>query len=402
VTRSSWLPATGSEIEWPEPPEDMSYSTLQGLESCPRQWALQRAEYPDVWARHGYPPRFSTPAASGRIVHSALERLVKNAANGDDAEGDDAVATALRELGGFTALIRSAIADELQSQAENPRAAPRLERARIALEAQLPRLRQQVQSQVARLAGSLPLSRHVAHSGAGGHPGNGLGNGAFPEVTLRSDELHWKGIADLLTIEGAEIVLTDFKTGVVDSTHEDQLRIYALLWQEDERLNPQRRRATSLRISYAGEDVVVDVPPPDEMHEMRDALASRTSSARLAAVAEEPDARTDGDTCFRCSVRHLCEVYWSTFGPLHTRVAGDYQLVDAELTIATRHGVRSFVGNTHAGAEPVEIMVRVSDDTELAIGRRVRVLAALYDEPEDGPITVTLTSQSEVFTLAVT
>ena len=50
---------------WPEPPREMSVSSLRAIESCPRRWALSTASYPNLWRGIGYPAADSTLVAHG-------------------------------------------------------------------------------------------------------------------------------------------------------------------------------------------------------------------------------------------------------------------------------------------------------------------------------------------------
>ena len=65
---------------WPEPPRQMSVSSLRAIESCPRRWALSTASYPDLWRGIGYPPRIQRSWLMGSVVHLAIERIVRRLA----------------------------------------------------------------------------------------------------------------------------------------------------------------------------------------------------------------------------------------------------------------------------------------------------------------------------------
>jgi hypothetical protein len=138
-----------------------------------------------------------------------------------------------------------------------------------------------------------------------------LGLGTHFEVELRDEQLGWKGIADLLCISEDDCAITDFKTGERSERHELQLRIYALLWAKDCELNPSRRPATRLVLSYAhGEH---DVMCPDDVQKEK-ALAvdlrTRTAAVRRALQSVEPKANVSEENCRTCEVRHLCNEYW--------------------------------------------------------------------------------------------
>jgi hypothetical protein len=42
---------------WPDPPAEMTVTTLAEIEACPRRWTLGAAHYPALWTGRGYPPR---------------------------------------------------------------------------------------------------------------------------------------------------------------------------------------------------------------------------------------------------------------------------------------------------------------------------------------------------------
>ena len=58
---------------WLEAPHYISVTTLTEIETCPRQWAVKRADYPTLWERRGYPQRVHEGALRGSVVHMALE-----------------------------------------------------------------------------------------------------------------------------------------------------------------------------------------------------------------------------------------------------------------------------------------------------------------------------------------
>ena len=64
------------------------------------------------------------------------------------------------------------------------------------------------------------------HPGAGGGSERApLGNGSFPEVELQAPKLRFADRADVISIDGDTVTITDYKTGEPDPQHADQLRI---------------------------------------------------------------------------------------------------------------------------------------------------------------------------------
>ena len=394
----SWLPALGRAIVWPAAPSEMSYSVLSDLEACPRRWALEHATYSDVWTGRGYPPPASLSAMAGRVVHRALELLLKASASVPDSlVGATALVFALRELDGLSVLLRRVVDQVVESYQGNPRASATLDRTRDDLIARIPKLRAQTQAHIARLAPNLPV-RQGSHASTGGLGTGALGDGSFPEMLIQSSVLGWKGIVDLLTISGEQVEIVDFKTGSHSPLHAEQLMVYAVLWKDDQRRNPTARDATQLRVSYSGDEVVLDGPPIDVLDGLRDDLRRRTDAALELTVGREPLARPTADNCEWCSVRHLCEDYWATFGPIVTRQLSDYLLSDLELVVKSRNGPRSYVAAPASPAGPApEVLLRVQDGVDLEVGARLRITGAVFDEPEDGMPTATMTRFTESY-----
>ena len=69
-TRESNLWSIARRTAWPKAPSWMSFSTLSELETCPRRWALNHANYPNVWDGRGYPQPLRFALLEGRIVSS--------------------------------------------------------------------------------------------------------------------------------------------------------------------------------------------------------------------------------------------------------------------------------------------------------------------------------------------
>src|SRR6266446_3100244 len=88
---------------WPSPPDDMTFSTLNAIEACPRRWALQTANYPDLWNGIGYPPKVVIQALSGTIVHSVTETVTQELTRAGCSSVTEASAIGvMRALGGYT------------------------------------------------------------------------------------------------------------------------------------------------------------------------------------------------------------------------------------------------------------------------------------------------------------
>jgi RecB family exonuclease len=372
-------------------PEWFSYSSLREAEDCPRRWALRRATYPAVWSRSGYPDVPYGSTLIGDIVHRALERIVGAlvTAGCESTMSAEAVAV-LRELGGYTSVLRTGLNERLMELKDNPRLAHRIEGLTRQLQQRLPEMRQKTQATLSRteLVGAVAVDRR-----AGAAPGTKLADGSYPEFELRASALGWAGRADLVTLDGSNVHILDYKTGVPDEHHPDQVRTYALLWARRDGTHYDRPRATRLTLSYATHDEDVPAPSTEELEVMQADLVARTEAAKVQLAAAEPVARPAPELCRPCPVRHMCEVYWPT---LAQDVPDGF--VDVELDIVERNGPRSWRGRV--AATGAEAMVRVTDEAVLEAGMRVRALGAYASRDADHELlAVSLTANTEVFPL---
>ncbi len=401
-TQKQWTvvaPAT-----WPAAPADMSVSSHAEIEECPRRWALGAAEYPELWGGRGYPPRLQVAALAGSVVHLALEIITKQLTRAGAPSQDHLLATqVLKELGGYTNIVQDCVERILKRFADNPRAVPLLEHAQRTLRGQVPSLRTRVQAMVARLhlpAGP-PAVPTASVSTASQFPRRApLTNGTYPEVELRAKSIGWKGKADLLILADDACEITDFKTGAADEAHKFQVRVYAVLWRLDDELNPVGRTVDRLVLAYDSHDV--DVPPPSaqEIDALGQELLARRRAAEAALAARPPAARPSAETCRYCSVRHLCDAYWTGAAQA---VSDDGQFGDAELKIVRQHGTTSWdaiVVRARDLPAKTPALLRLQQPTEFKPGTRVRVLdGAFARDPEDAvaPVIVTLGAFSEKY-----
>ena len=317
-------------------------------------------------------------------------------ANCKSAQSASAVLV-LKRLGGFTAVLTAALDERLAQLEGNPRAQHRLEAIARSLHEQIPEMRKRVQATLARTSMVPGAGRDTGE----GHARSPLGDGSYPEVDLRSPQLHWAGRADLLTIRGNDIQITDYKTGDPDPHHAEQLRLYALLWAHDTERNPSGQLVSSLVLSYPNEDVRVPAPSNDELAELETVLAGRLSVARKTLSHRPPPARPAPDLCTHCPVRHMCEEYWQ-FIEAPALEPGMTALLDFQVTVRERNGPRSWTCQIArpSGMKDTRVLLRVPEEVQLAPGQAIRVLTAIAEADEDHELlTLTVTSMSEVFSL---
>jgi hypothetical protein len=244
-------------------------------------------------------------------------------------------------------------------------------------------------------------------TGVGAKQRGPLAIGVYPEVSLRVKALGWKGTADLLVLSEEACAIVDFKTGEESPHHRFQLQVYALLWNRDAELNPERRRATRLTLAYKHGDIEVEAPSVSQLDDLERQLIGRREAARKAAKASPPEARPTLSNCGQCDVRQLCQEYWSPQVQLALAsepTAAYKSFADVELTILGRHGPSSWdaeVTVSRSMAKGRRILLR-TDQMEFGAGPgdRIRILGAHVSEGEDDeivPALVTMGTMSEAY-----
>jgi PD-(D/E)XK nuclease superfamily len=227
-----------------------------------------------------------------------------------------------------------------------------------------------------------------------------LGEGSYHELRLRAEALDFVGIIDLLQIAQGCCTIWEFKTGLPDDRHTDQLRTYALLWTEDKHRNPNQIPVQRLVLSY-GQDMS-ELAPPDgnKLVALRTQLQERVLGATASLRSDPPIARPSPDHCKFCNVRHMCAEYWAT---LPTWNGDDRQgWIDVEVRVGTVRGPRSWDANLIVATGPeqgtpvVLIMANGSPLWPLNEGMQVRLLNVRQDVV-DGVALIAISALSEIF-----
>lgn len=393
---------------WPETPPRWSYSSLKAVEACPSQWMLSRADYPDIWDRHGYPALPMLPAIFGTVVHGVVERLARDlgAAGITSPVAADVVGT-LGSLGGWRTIVLEAIEHELARLDGNPRvSAERVDRLRDELIRRAPEVADRVKVFLGR--GAFPSVTEiymgpgvVATAMGGSVPRRPATGGAHAELEVVAEVLRLTGRIDLLVVDEVDVGIIDFKTGAENSDHGDQVRLYALLWYLDAQVNPARRLATDLRAVYPTHEQAVAAPDLAELRSLEVVTASRVRAADLVTQAPPPTANPTEENCRHCSVKHLCDAYWSTLPPAVTAVSAE-QWFDFEGRILRQNGSKSWFVETLTKPS-AEVLVRtVETNMAFQVGRRVRLLGVRRSQDPDDPerLVISMVGTSEWYPLA--
>lgn len=386
---------------WPTTPALWSYSSLKEMEACPRRWMLSRADYPDIWERRGYPSLPVVAAIFGNVVHRVIEQLTKalGAAGITSPSAGDVVGL-LGSLGGWRGIVFAAIEHEVARLDDNPRvSAERVDRVRSELVRRAPEAADQVKAFLGR--GGLPIAEVTEPSG-GSLAADArkrrlpAGPGVHAERTVTAESLRVTGTIDQLVVDETDVTVTDFKTGLEDDDHDDQVRLYALLWHLDEETNPDGQPATQLRVAYPSYERSVAAPDTTQLQALEAATSSRVAAADQITVTPPPAPSPSEETCRYCHVKHLCDAYWSALPPAISEVPTD-EWFDFEGSALRPNGSRSwFVATLN---EPrSEVLVRtVETDVPFPVGQRVRLLGVRRSQDPDWPerLVISMVATSE-------
>ncbi|WP_264703843.1 RecB family exonuclease [Micropruina sonneratiae] len=387
-----------------DPPEHWSYSTLKDIAVCPLRYCLEHANYPDLWSGYGYPSLPSLASLFGNVVHGALEAILKALANAGVASPRTAEASeVLVTLGGLRAVVEDETARQLVPLETNPRlSADRKRRLQRQLRERTHDARAQVQTYLSRTRFVRGAPRAAVAPTGQRHTSKGdrraLAAGSHAEVRLVADSLRLHGRVDLLTIEDARVEIVDFKTGAESPSHADQLHLYALLWNADDKSNPGHLRATTLTAAYRDHEVSVDVPGRSEFAGLAAKLKAEINHASQEAGSDSPSANPSADTCNGCSVRHLCPAYWESVAPAKSSSPDD-DWFDLEAVIGEKNGQRSWWLLDGDGRQ--QMLLRAATmEPGFKVGDRVRLLGLRPESDPEVPSPIgSMVVTTEVFVL---
>ncbi len=390
---------------WPTTPGLWSYSSLKELEVCPRRWMLSRAAYPDLWERWGYPSLPVVPAIFGNVVHGVVERLAQSLADaGIESANPVAVISVLGDQGGWRGIVMKEIEHHLARFDDNPRvSAERIDRVREELLRRAPQAADQVKVFLGR--GAL-MSRRRYSSGeisAGGKSKSSrlpAAPGTHAEREVCADALRLTGRIDLLVVDDEDVTVVDFKTGDEDAAHDDQVRLYALLWSLDAQTNPGGRPATKLEVAYPS--ITRSVEPPDEaaLGALEGTTAGRIAAADAITQEASPMATPSPEVCRFCQVKHLCDAYWPNIPPAVSETSTE-EWFDFEGRALRPHGSRSWY--LEATNSTAEVLVRtVETNVPFPQGARVRLLGVrrTIDPDKEDRLVIAMVSTSEWYAVS--
>ncbi|MBC9937034.1 MULTISPECIES: PD-(D/E)XK nuclease family protein [unclassified Leucobacter] len=379
-----------------DPPTHWTYSGLKEVETCTLRYSLATANYPGLWNGYGYPRRPSASAIFGDVVHDALEQIVRIlVAAGCTSSSSPEAVSALRQVGGYSAVVTDVLHRRLQGLEGNPRlSAARREQLQRQLVDRIPEVRSEVQGHLSRM--TLVPRRARAATSTRWRERRALGPGSYAEVSLQAEGVRIKGRLDLLTITPECVEIVDYKTGAEDPSHLDQLRFYGALWGQDKVANVRQTPLGKLTVAYPNADVTIEAPDQPDLDALSELIKERVREADERLQARIPVATT-GTHCLRCPVRSICAAYWATMteNPLGISPGSWF---DFEGIVGSRNGVKSWWMLNPSTLKPTLLLRTTSMQTTIAEGQRLRLLSIRRDDdPEVQTIVATLTVSSEIF-----
>jgi len=314
-------------------PEWMSFHFFNDARRCPRAVVLQRSAYPNLWIGTGYPRRANISALAGRVIHSTVETIVDAfARHGVESMDDPKTMECLGRLGGYLAILSQEVDRTLTAEESNPRQKKTLPALKKMLKLQLPQMRQSVQQMLVSRDWDLSGKRRYSGTTPAEHATTDrkpLSLGVHFEIELQDPSLSWKGRLDVITVATDGCSIVDLKTGKDSEEHQEQIRIYGLLWDGDIQLNPSRIPLKSLTLSYGARQVPVTIHSPSS--EARSLLQTQTLQVRQELASNPAPAHPSSDNCRFCQVKLLCNEcsFWkepvldqpSTFGDVELLLA---------------------------------------------------------------------------------
>ncbi len=367
---------------WVEPPETYSFSTLQAIKTCPRRWQWLHSGW---GAFSQFPVRPQPAAIEGQIVHAALELLARELGRlGRPPIGSASFQEALTACG-FWSFFATQIRIWNQRLAAHPRAGSRYvvrtkpqeltnQTIRLFRETYLLGDGQSLSLQPCPVISARldPLTTEPATS-----PAVLLRTrGGLAEIRLRHPTLPIAGVLDVVILDQHRTTtIVDFKTGKRKPSHEEQVRLYALLWWRCSGSPPDKvvlqylDAAWSQPVSTA-ELALVEAAIARDIHHAKSILQTR------------PAPPNPGNDCGWCPVRPRCSEGWAQIERVTLGEAG--KSVDIELTLISKPSPNGFLGLHNSGLEySVVYDATVGSDLTLARrGDRVRLLDAMAGQRE--------------------
>lgn len=315
-------------VQGPDIPARYSYSLLKEIETCPRRWWLVHAHYRGIHGR--YPEQVIPQAIQGIVMHGVLAKYALHLAQaGYPPLGSSEFAVAHSSFP-LKETIRQLKSCALNKFANNPRVDIQVLRRNISLDSCIGAFGRLVQTAYSTLS-TRNLEPVESDLGAGFRPASRSQSNAtafpfrasqdtqtrqlkipsrvlLPEARIEIEEPPFTAILDLVvTGNDGEDILVDFKTGRPLPEHDVQTRIYAVVWWI------ATKRVIRKRMIVYADHPTVSLPGLSVRECVAESQMLHSRICRAKAILSEcpPAAKPSAKECRYCSVRQLCDEYWT-------------------------------------------------------------------------------------------
>ena len=302
------LPASDRVVRQPS---FFSYSQLSKYQSCPRQWALHRSSFTPK-----FPKFLSESSLRGTVIHEVLSHLIKLLASKNNPQRGSTefneVKSELKKLDTIIAEIWNHettgavfLFDHNKFDFDKLRIDCRksfyqwLRRDYVHF--------QQGHSKT-NTVNSSPLSSHQTQQSQIDYAKLLKAKGLLSEITVKHPDLPLKGTIDIVEAHEQGAIICDLKTGKLQVSHLEQLKLYALLWWRATGELPYQ-----IKVSYIGskgldkrvDHLVSEAMLLEKEAELKILIAKVQNTTFQSAIAHLDTA------CKYCPVRYLCDDYFA-------------------------------------------------------------------------------------------
>jgi len=390
-----------NNLEW------MSFTTINEIETCPQKWLLQNSNYPNTWDHKGYPKSITISRLEGEILHVALKKITTLfIENKCENIYDEKAVFILRKEGGYNKIISDCVKDVLAQYKGNPRYEIKREPYLKLIKQKIPEIKRLLNNYMFRF---LFLANNRKVSGCNWtkdkrNNRNPLGYGVYSELEVKSKGIKWRGRIDLLELSPEVCAIVDYKTGAYSPKHEEQIKIYSMLWYEDEDLNPSKNVANKLVLAYAENNTEIAAPDESELMNIKVKIKNRTNEVIERLKNVHGKVSPSVDKCAHCDVRHLCNDYWYW---QNTEEAEDRKVYDVQAKIIREESIGTWLGivesSNHLPIGKEVFICNIKQKIDIQTIDYVRMLDVYIQRKEDNPYNgvclINLGLNSEIYVM---
>ncbi|MEW6732743.1 MAG: PD-(D/E)XK nuclease family protein [Acidobacteriota bacterium] len=350
-----------------------SFSSIQLIRNCPRRWQLIHSK----WGEYDrFPERPHPSAIEGQIVHEALDRLARAVGRYGYPPIGSPMFQAAVESCGFWEFFSKQIDEWNACFAVHTHIGPSYvlqTNPRYLANQAICLFRERYQSRQSHSISEKSLLATTDTTNDSSLLSVLHKKGALSEQRLEHPSLPLIGILDLVILDDTGFaIIIDFKTGMRKASHEEQLRLYALLWWRVTNELPIKTIVQYLDTSCESTPSEIDLITIEEIMGKEIALTNEV-------LAQKPASARISQDCLFCPVRPRCDEGWSFCQKTAPSSYDQTRQIDLEITIMSKPTPTGFLG-TRPNGEEVSIVYDTAIGNSLSIlkqGCHFRVVDAI-------------------------